>query len=61
VWELINKGMIEEKPFACHGLMWKKMVRLMEDQIAIENRKSGLIKCFDEIDDCADYIISRLK
>ena len=61
VWELINKGMIKEKPFACHGLMWKKMVRLMEDQIAIENRKSGLIKCFDEIDDCADYIISRLK
>jgi hypothetical protein len=57
VWEYMNKLMIQEKPFACHGTMWKQIVKLMESQIQKEKRKNGLIKCFDDIDDCADYII----
>lgn len=61
VWELINKKMLNEKPFACHGPLWKEIVNLMEEQIKRENRKTGLIKCFDEIDDCANYIIEKLK
>ncbi|MDH7605082.1 MAG: LOG family protein, partial [Melioribacter sp.] len=61
VWELINKNLLNEKPFACHGSMWKEIVNLMEKQIKKENRKTGLIKCFDEIDDCANYIIEKLK
>jgi len=61
VWELINKNMLNEKPFACHGSMWKEIVNLMEEQIKREHRKTGLIKCFDEIDDCANYIIEKLK
>jgi len=61
VWELINKNMLIEKPVACHGTMWKEIVHLMEEQIKREHRKTGLVKCFDEIDDCADYIIEKLK
>lgn len=61
VWELINKNMLNEKPFACHGSMWKEIVNLMEEQIKREKRKTGLIKCFDSIDDCANYIIEKLK
>ena len=61
VWEYLNKGMIDQKPVACHGIMWTKIISLMEEQIIKEKRRSGLIKCFDEIDECAEFIIDRLK
>jgi hypothetical protein len=61
VWEYMNKNMINSKPFACHGLMWKQMVDLMETQIRKEKRKTGLIKCFEGIEECGDYVISSLK
>ena len=61
VWEYLNKGMIDQKPVACHGKMWTKIISLMEEQIAKEKRRTGLIKCFDEIDDCAEFIIGKLK
>ncbi|MCL4547494.1 MAG: LOG family protein [Bacteroidetes bacterium] len=58
VWEYMNKNMIQTKPLACHSSLWKGIVDLMEKQIAKEKRRTGLIKCFTEIDECADYIIS---
>ncbi len=58
VWEYMNKNMIQTKPFACHSSFWKGIVELMEKQITKEKRRTGLIKCFTEIDECADYIIS---
>ncbi len=61
VWEYLNKGMIDKKPVACHGKMWKKIISLMEEQIMKEKRRTGLIKCFDEIDECAEFIIDTLK
>lgn len=61
VWELMNKNMLSEKPFACHGKMWKEIISLMEEQIKREKRSLGLIKCFDDIDECANYIINALK
>ncbi|MCX7798446.1 MAG: LOG family protein [Melioribacter sp.] len=61
VWELMNKNALAEKPFACHGKLWKEIVELMEVQIRREKRRLGLIKCFDNIDDCAEYIIQALK
>lgn len=61
VWELINKGFIAEKPVACHGKMWKPIIENIENQIALEKRKTGLVRYFDEIEDCADYISNCLK
>ncbi len=61
VWELMNKKLLNEKPFACYGKIWKDIVTIMEEQIKRENRKVGLIKYFDNIDDCANYIIEELK
>ena len=61
VWEYLNKGMVDHKPVACHGSMWGKIISLMEEQIFKEKRRTGLIKCFDEIDECAEYIISTIK
>jgi hypothetical protein len=60
VWEFINKKMMQPKPVACHGTMWSEIVNLMESQIKKEKRETGLIKCFSDIETCADYIISSL-
>ena len=57
VWELINKDLINEKPFACHGKIWKPIIVEIEKQIVKEKRKSGLLKYFDAIEECAEYII----
>lgn len=59
-WEYMNKGMITDKPFACHSSMWNDIVNVMERQIAKEGRKTGLVKCFDDIDGCAEFIIENL-
>jgi uncharacterized protein (TIGR00730 family) len=61
VWEFMNKNMIEIKPFACYGKMWNEIVGLMEKQILKEKRKTGLIKCFDDIEECAGYLINSFK
>ncbi len=61
VWEFMNKNIIEHKPFACHSSMWKEITAIMERQIAFEQRQTGLIKSFENIDECADYIINSLK
>jgi uncharacterized protein (TIGR00730 family) len=60
VWEFFNKSLINQKPVACYGGMWKIIVDEMEKRIVLEKRKTELIKCFDNLDECADYIISRL-
>lgn len=60
VWEYMNKNMIQIKPFACHSSLWKGIAALMEKQISKEKRKTGLIKSFEDINECADYIISSL-
>jgi hypothetical protein len=57
----MNKGMIPQKPFACHSSLWNEITKVMEKQIAKENRKIGLLKCFDDIDECAEFIITNLK
>jgi len=57
VWESINKGFLDERPFACHSKMWRDISAIMENQISREKRKTGLLKPFEDINECADYII----
>jgi uncharacterized protein (TIGR00730 family) len=57
VWEFINKDLLNEKPFACHGNIWKPIIQSIEEQIKTEKRKTGLLKYFEEIEECAEYII----
>lgn len=61
VWEYINKNMIEEKPFAVHGEMWSNITQMMEIQIERENRKTGLVKKFLNINELADFIVNSLR
>ena len=60
VWELINKKLNSEKPIACHGEMWKQIVKTMEARIELEGRKTGLVQCFDTIEECLHHIKSSL-
>ena len=61
VWEFMNKGFLPEKPFACHGKLWKPIIDSIEEQIKREKRKTGLVKYFKSIEECAEYIINSLK
>jgi len=60
VWESINKNLIKEKPCASVGTMWTDIVNSMEKQIVKEKRKTELVKCYDDVETCAEYIIKSL-
>jgi len=60
VWEYFNKGLINSKPFATVGEMWKPVVREMEKRITYEQRRTGLLKSFDTVEECAEYVINSL-
>jgi len=61
VWENLNKNLMKLKPISCHGQMWFNIVNEMEKRIEIEKRRTGLVKCFEDILDCGNYIIESLK
>lgn len=61
VWELLNKKLIDKKPFAAHGEMWIDLINVIEKRIKFEKRETNLIKHFNEITDCASYIIGELR
>lgn len=60
VWEYMNKNMIPAKPFACHGSMWNEIAVIIENQIEAEGRRTGLLRPFDKIEDCAAFIIESM-
>lgn len=60
VWEYANKNLMEGKPIICHSSMWKQIVAIMDKQMVNENRKPGLIKCFDTVDEIVNYIIEAI-
>lgn len=60
VWEYINKGLLEKKPVAVYGEMWKNIINAMEERIITEQRKTGLIKYFDNIESLVKFIEASL-
>ncbi|MCZ7603389.1 MAG: LOG family protein [Melioribacteraceae bacterium] len=60
VWEMFNKNLMNEKPIACHGEMWKSLVKTIDERMQYENRKFGFVYWSNEIRDCADYIIKNV-
>lgn len=60
VWELMNKDLIQTKPVACHSSMWQNLVGIMETRIKLEKRQTGLIKCFNSIEEITEYLASQL-
>lgn len=60
VWEFINKGMLKEKPIVTHSNMWKEIVAVMEKQINLEKRKTGLVKHFNTAKEISNFLKSVL-
>jgi len=61
VWEMFNKNLMPEKPIACHGEMWKNLVKTIDERMKFEKRNYGFIFIADTIEECAEYIISKFK
>jgi hypothetical protein len=61
LWELMNKNLLSIKPAACHSVMWKNIVELVEKQIQREGRKTGLIKPCETVEQIVEYLDKRLK
>ena len=60
IWELMNKNLLTTKPAACYSDMWKSIVEVMEKQIKIEGRKTGLIKPCDTVEQIVEYLDKQL-
>ncbi len=60
VWELFNKNLSELRPVAAHGKMWKSFVEDINNRMEFENRPTNIVKAFDDVIECADYIIDKL-
>ena len=61
VWELMNKKLIERKPVLCHSRMWREIVGIMENQIAREKRKTGLIHPCGTVDEIISFLKTHIK
>lgn len=59
IWELFNKNVIDEKPVACLGEMWKHIVQPMEARVKYERRKENLIRCFESPDEVINFILNK--
>lgn len=61
VWEYLNKGLLEKKPVAVYGKMWENIINIIEERIIKENRKTGLVKYFDNIEAIVRFIDESIK
>jgi len=59
-WEFMNKNMLKEKPIVIHSPMWEEIVSVMEKQIIFENRKTGLVKSFNTVDEIVSFLVKYL-
>ena len=38
--------------------MWRRIIAEMDVRMELEERETGLIQCFDTIEECAEYVCS---
>ncbi len=56
VWEMINKKMLPVKPIVSHSIMWKEIAEIIDRQLTLEKRVTGLVKNFNTVEEIVDYI-----
>jgi predicted Rossmann-fold nucleotide-binding protein len=61
VWEFMNKRLLERKPVLCHSKMWKEIVYIMDKQIEKEERVTGLIKYFANVEGMVEYLSNHFR
>jgi predicted Rossmann-fold nucleotide-binding protein len=60
VWEMFNKKLMNNKPIACHGKMWRDLVSTFDERMKFEGREHGFIFLSESIEECGNYIIKNL-
>ena len=60
VWEMINKKMLQTKPIVSHSPMWKDIAEIIDRQLVLEKRETGLVKNFNTVEEIADYMFEKL-
>ena len=60
VWEYFNKGLLDQKPIACHSKIWKVIVSEMNQQMKLEGRNFEMVKAFDSTEEIANYLKANL-
>lgn len=63
VWELLNKRLMEQKPFILLGDYWKNVVEVLRDEPLFRGTEmiSTLIRTIDTPTGCAKYLRKQLK
>jgi uncharacterized protein (TIGR00725 family) len=60
IWEYANKNLQPEKPIICHSQMWKEIVGVINKQMIIENRRTDLVKCAENVNEILEYLKTSL-
>ena len=60
VWELSNKGLMDNKPILCHSSMWGGIVSIMNTQMQYEGRNTHLVKSFKTTETIIDFLTNQL-
>ena len=58
VWELSNKGIMDNKPIACHSSMWEEITSVMNEQMKLEGREDELVKSFNTVEEIVSYLVT---
>ena len=61
VWELVNKKILNAKPIVSHSTMWKEIAKIIDKQLIIEKRVTGLVKNFATVEEIAEYLAVNLQ
>lgn len=60
VWEYSNKGLLDQKPIACHSKIWKVIVSEMNQQMKFEGRNFDMVRTFDTIEEIVEHLKSKV-
>jgi len=58
VWELSNKGIMDNKPIACHSSLWEEITSVMNEQMKLEGRDANLVKSFNTVGEIVSYLVT---
>lgn len=60
VWEFLNKGLMKNKPVCCYGKIWEELIPKIDSRLAEESKNTGLVKYFEDLSECSQYLIAQL-
>ncbi|MDA3862091.1 MAG: LOG family protein [Melioribacteraceae bacterium] len=60
VWEYVNKNLMPSKPIFAHGKMWEPMIGTIDNRLEFENKRTGIVKYLDNIEDFENELLKLL-